>query len=271
VTQWLDVHHHLGPRDRITGSSEPFDLNAAIEKHLRWLDANGIVQANLIASHNATVTSQQSVRTVNELVAAAQRTHPDRFAAAVGTVDPVIGAAGLDEITYCAEDLHMPAIAWHPHFQGVFADSPSLVKYARHAASLGLVIFIHMVPQSGLEAPWRVARLATEVPEATVVCLDAFSSFDQAQWVTNEGARVGNLVFELAHLAFGSGIIARFVERYGADRLIFGSDYYEEMGAKVPVGLEVVRAAGLSAEEESAVLGGNARRLLKVRDVANWS
>ena len=53
--------------------------------------------------------------------------------------------------------------------------------------------------------------------------------------------------------------VAAYVERYGVERLLFGSDY--PFG--VPAGqIETVRALKLDASQEAAVLGGNAMRLL---------
>ena len=46
---------------------------------------------------------------------------------------------------------------------------------------------------------------------------------------------------------------------WGAERVLLGSDYPFDMGAERPA--EIVRALGLPAEEEAAILGGNALRL----------
>jgi len=50
------------------------------------------------------------------------------------------------------------------------------------------------------------------------------------------------------------------VSTYGAERLVVGSDYPLPAGLAHPV--TEVKALGLSAEEEAAILGGNAGRLL---------
>jgi aminocarboxymuconate-semialdehyde decarboxylase len=50
------------------------------------------------------------------------------------------------------------------------------------------------------------------------------------------------------------------VETVGADRVLLGSDHPFDMGDLRPA--DTVRAAGLGADEEAAILGGNAARLL---------
>jgi aminocarboxymuconate-semialdehyde decarboxylase len=50
---------------------------------------------------------------------------------------------------------------------------------------------------------------------------------------------------------------------FGADRVLLGSDYPFDMGTERPV--DIVRALGLPPEDETAILGGNALRLLQER------
>ena len=66
--------------------------------------------------------------------------------------------------------------------------------------------------------------------------------------------------FHYDTLTHDAGLLRQVVEFAGADRVLCGSDYPFDMGLERPA--EPVRALGLSAEEESAILGGNALRLL---------
>lgn len=56
-------------------------------------------------------------------------------------------------------------------------------------------------------------------------------------------------------------VLRGLVDFFGADRVLLGSDYPFDMGVERPA--EVVRALQLPADDEAAVLGGNARRLLQ--------
>jgi predicted TIM-barrel fold metal-dependent hydrolase len=49
---------------------------------------------------------------------------------------------------------------------------------------------------------------------------------------------------------------------YGVDRLVMGSDY--PLGGGLPHPVAEVKAIGLAAADEQAVLGGNAERLLRI-------
>lgn len=60
-------------------------------------------------------------------------------------------------------------------------------------------------------------------------------------------------------------VLRALVDFAGADHVLCGSDYPFDMGAERPA--ELVRALGLAADAEAAILGGNALRLLG-REVA---
>lgn len=55
-------------------------------------------------------------------------------------------------------------------------------------------------------------------------------------------------------------LLRQLAEEVGADRVLCGSDYPFDMGVERPA--EIVRALGLPEEQEAAILGGNALRLL---------
>lgn len=66
--------------------------------------------------------------------------------------------------------------------------------------------------------------------------------------------------FHYDTVVFDPGVLRALVEFAGADRVLLGSDYPFDMGDARPA--EVVRALGLPAADEEAILGGNAERLL---------
>jgi aminocarboxymuconate-semialdehyde decarboxylase len=55
-------------------------------------------------------------------------------------------------------------------------------------------------------------------------------------------------------------VLRGLVELFGADQVLLGSDYPFDMGVERPA--EIVRALQLPVDEEAAILGGNAERLL---------
>jgi aminocarboxymuconate-semialdehyde decarboxylase len=56
-------------------------------------------------------------------------------------------------------------------------------------------------------------------------------------------------------------VLRGLVDFFGAERVLCGSDYPFDMGVERPA--EIVRALGLPPDDETAILGGNALRLLR--------
>jgi aminocarboxymuconate-semialdehyde decarboxylase len=56
-------------------------------------------------------------------------------------------------------------------------------------------------------------------------------------------------------------VLRGLVDFFGPDRVLLGSDYPFDMGVELPAA--IVRALQLSPDDEAAILGGNARRLLQ--------
>jgi aminocarboxymuconate-semialdehyde decarboxylase len=70
--------------------------------------------------------------------------------------------------------------------------------------------------------------------------------------------------FSFDTITFDSRWLRHLLERFGADRLVLGSDYPLPLGPPDPV--EEVRALQLDPVAERQILGGNACRLLRIDD-----
>ena len=71
--------------------------------------------------------------------------------------------------------------------------------------------------------------------------------------------------FHVDTVVHDTEVLRGLVEFFGAERVLVGSDYPFDMGVERPA--ELVRALGLPAQQEAAILAGNASRLLG-REVA---
>jgi uncharacterized protein len=257
----IDVHHHFGPKGRLTGEDGEADIAAELRPHLEIMDRHGVDQAFLITSHNALGRGPDGTETVNDLIAEAVRLEPGRFPAGLGTVDPVAGDAGITEIDRCVRDLGLRGMAWHALYQGVMIDSPVMIRYMEHCAELDVPIFIHVVADSKNEAIWRLAHVAEKLPSGRFVALDAFSSHDQMEWLIEMGGRYPNVWWETGCLFTAGHPLQRFVARHGVSRLLFGSDFHAAGEPILPFALYEVLHGAWPTEDKGAILGGNAREL----------
>ena len=64
-------------------------------------------------------------------------------------------------------------------------------------------------------------------------------------------------------MVFDPEMLATLIRRWGADRVLLGTDYPYDMGETDPLGL-LGRVDGLDDRERSMIAGGNARRLLRL-------
>jgi len=118
--------------------------------------------------------------------------------------------------------------------------------------------------ESSFEAAWRLVRVAQMVPTARILALDAFTSLTQVEYVVNVAAEVPNLQFETAFLRSCSTFLERLVREHGAEKIVFGSGYYDDKRTTAPGALSEFGAMELGEADRELLLGGNARAFLGI-------
>jgi predicted TIM-barrel fold metal-dependent hydrolase len=211
------------------------------------------------------MVSGQTIQDINSSVSTYRSFQPGRFPAQLATTDPRDVIASVDEIDRCVEEFGVAGLVWHHHFFGAFINDPAMFQIVAHAERHRLPIFVHIIDGSFLESPWRLEQLADAFPEMTFVALDGFSSPDRAQWMVYLAEKHPNILFDTGVATSVSHMLPRFIDSIGADRLIFGSDFYSEPRFfDVPFVLYELLNSEVGEAALAQVLGGNARRLLEI-------
>jgi predicted TIM-barrel fold metal-dependent hydrolase len=200
---------------------------------------------------------------VNNAVAAYCDRAPDRFIAGVGVVEPLYGAAGFDEVRRCAEELGLAGIGFHNGMQGVPVDSPLMRGLIEKIGDAGMIPFIHALGND-LENIWQVESLAKDFPDLPIVVLDVFQNIGQVKAIPDIAERRPNLLFDLVFTPCFDLMGLPQVRAVGADRFLYGSNFYSWPTMKKPFGilLEEILASDLDDADKAAILGGNIKRLL---------
>ncbi len=258
----IDAHVHVGEDHSLTGvlppprhepeppPSEPERIVAAL---IRRLDERGVDQAVALApSAYLRPDGLADTRQINDRVAACRDSRPDRVPVAVGTVEPLYGERGLEEIDRCALELAMKGITFHNRFQGVSNDSVWVRRYIERIGARNLAVFLHAVGEAPAEHLWKTAIVARDFPDIQFVILDAFSTFDQSLLVPYVAESCPNTVFDTS-LSHNWMYVRDLVDRCGASRLVYGGE---------TLSVEQIRSTGLNAQDIESILGGNIARLL---------
>ncbi len=178
--------------------------------------------------------------------------------------EPLYGAESLAELDRSANELGLAGISFHTRFQGASMDNPWILRYVERMASLGLRPILHAMTESSDEAIWKTASIARAFPDVPMLVLDSFSTFEGTKEVSDLAATHPNLLFDTS-LSYNFDFIEVFANRFGAHRVVFGTDLYSPpLGRRISHLVPQIIESGLSEEDKVAILGGNARRFFGI-------
>jgi aminocarboxymuconate-semialdehyde decarboxylase len=232
----------------------------------------------------------------NDASAAVHEAHPQRF---IGTIQLPMQAPALAvrELERAAQLPGLRAVYLATHVNGRNLDEKEFWPVYARCEALGLPIFLHPLYPCGGDRiaahfmrnlcgnPYETGLAAASLvlggvldafPRLTVMLPQAGGAFP---WLAGRFDRGHKVRRELRHMKRSpTAYLRRFyydtithhpkVMRYlvdlvGADRIVLGSDYDQDMQYEQPVTF-VEKVPGLSKRERAMILGGNARRLLRL-------
>lgn len=259
----IDFHTHAFPQKiaekamkvlrRNAGNIDPY-TNGTVESLEAYMARSGVDCCVLL--NIATNARQQ--RSVNDFSIAVNREPVISF----GSVFP--GAPDALEELERLKAAGVKGIKLHPDYQKFFVDDPAVFPIYRKTAELGMITVFH----SGVDieyfepvhcTPERLRRVLPEFGDAPVV---AAHMGGYLCWYDVEKYLVGQNVY--LDTAFSYGRMPREHARrimlnHGVEKVLLGSDlpwsgtHHE---------IQFIRSLELTPEQEAAVLGGNAERLL---------
>jgi aminocarboxymuconate-semialdehyde decarboxylase len=219
----------------------------------------------------------------------------EALAALAGDRVVVLGTADLDAPEQLAElmrDGRLAGVEIPASPGGVYLGDERFRDFWAAAEETGALVFVHpstrgfALPVMDEHYLWNTVGnpVETTVTAAHMVGAGVLDDFPELRVLLAHGGGVlpalrGRLAHEQTVHAPGRDVraaIGRFyvdtvvhdvdvlrglVDFFGAERVLLGSDYPFDMGVERPA--EIVRALGLPSEDEAAILGGNALRLLR--------
>jgi len=259
----IDVHQHVRLMPGSLGETLP-GAEIELKTRLATMDSLGINQAIIIPSHDyLRPNGLADTRAINNGIAAYRRANPMRFPAALGIVEPLYGDASLGELDRIKSELGLAGVSFDTRYHGVTSDSALVRRLIARMGKLGLVPYLHTVPEISSETPWRMAAVARDFPGTPILLLDALSSFEQLRQVDFLADLAPNLLFDTGQVSVFDRI-RPFIRRVGAERVVFGSDLYSHPIGVQPHVLQGIRDADLTEAERSQILSGNIMKLLRI-------
>lgn len=277
----FDIHQHLGILEisqqhlarleigRESTDRSPWRSEEDYARRVQILDKFGIRAAGVMPSPQyLRPKGIADTCAMNDSVADYRNRYRDRIPVALGTVEPLYGEEpGVEEIRRIAEKLHLDGVVWHHRFQGTFINDQKMHAFLRTMAEYRLPAFIHVVNESGMEAPWGLEALAEQHPQVTFVALDALSGITQSRYMMGIAKRQPNILLETGMAILMLRIIEEFVLQLGSERLIFGTDLYlKPLIYHTPhVLYEILAAPTLTEQDKKNILWNNAQKLFQLK------
>ena len=170
-----------------------------------------------------------------------------------------------EDIDYAVQ-LGMKGLKLHPEYQYFIIDDDAMLPIYDYALSKGLILLFHAGYDPGFPPPFK------STPKQFLTILKAMQGGTiiaahlggHDQWDDVEEYLVGTDIYLDTSMGFeyySSEQFLRIVRNHGSDRILFASDSpWSNAGRE----LERLRSLPLTEEEAENILGGNARRLLRM-------
>jgi predicted TIM-barrel fold metal-dependent hydrolase len=273
----VDFHTHLFPDpiapralSRLVENTRPYAHRYGETKAHTDATAAGLTASQREAKINLSLvlpiaTSAKPTPTLNDFAARVDRMPGLR---SFGSVHPH-SPAFRDELRRI-KALGLKGIKLHPEYQGCFADDPETVEVVREAVGLNLTVVFHAGEDIGMAppvhcTPERVQRLRQAVPDGRIVLahMGGYRLWEQVEEALDDMKVMLDTSFCLPNHPEEWERFARIIRKAGTENVLFGSDSpWTSQRASLEAARTLFDRYGFTAEEQAAMLGGNACRLL---------
>ena len=260
----IDFHTHVFPDElaprAITKLTESIDNlytpvhDGTVSGLLKNMDRCGI-DISVICP---VVTKKAQVQKTNEWVKSVCSERIIGF----GGIYPHEG--GYEEDIDHVVKLGLKGLKFHAEYQDFVVDEPKMLKIYEYAINKGLILLHHAgfdpaYPPPYKSTPKQFANIADKLKGGVII---AAHLGGHAQWDDVEKYLAGSGIYLDTSMGFEYFSKERFlniVKAHGADKILFGSD---SPWSDAKTEIEHIKALPLEKSDISAILGGNAERII---------
>jgi predicted TIM-barrel fold metal-dependent hydrolase len=204
--------------------------------------------------------------------------HPDRIHA-FATVNPTSGQRGLDNVKRALDAGLLGIGELLPQVQGFSLDDDHFACLAELAIAADVPFNLHVTDPTIDGTPGTVAtpladyiRVAQKFPDAKFILAHWGGGIPFFELNPRLRRQLGNVFYDTSAspLLYDHSVYRRVIDLVGAARILFGTDYplrvYPRDATPPDFARMVaeIKASGLTAAEFEAIMGDNARKLLKL-------
>jgi predicted TIM-barrel fold metal-dependent hydrolase len=251
MSKWIDACAYWGRWSVRTPGV--WDAQAFLGK----MDALGIARAAVTSTRALVDHTRRGNR---ELVPLLQR-HPDRFVG-VACINPLTGAAALEEIAACLADGFRALRLYPAHHRYTVRDRMALDPVLERAAADRLPVYWTgcpapggIVPQTPLDGLEALAQAYPTLP--FVLSAYNYADFYRISWLMRSAS---NVYLEISCYHGVEGV-REFTQAFGADRVLLGTGYGIQYAG---IGVGKVETADIDQAARTLVGRENARRMLHI-------
>ena len=281
----IDIHTHTFPDKIAAKAVDKLKHNSHTQPFLDGtaasLSASSIAAGIDVAVVQAVATSPGQVEDINTAALAMNRRTAETHLHSFGCMHPAFEDPER-ELARIAE-AGLKGIKLHPVYQLADMDDPSYIRVLRAAAANGLFVLIHAGIDVGFldltySSVEKIARAIDAAPSCRYILahMGGWRQWEEATrlfagrdnvWIDTSFS-IGDMVpagdgFYDTHSAQRLSVeqFLAMKEAFGADRLLFGTDSpWEAQAAEVAR----IRSLPIPEHEKTAILGGNAEKLLTI-------
>ena len=260
----IDCHTHTFPDDLAPRAVAALAQRAGVPAHTDGTNAGlcaSMRRAGVDYAVIAPIAAKPAqVRAINAWAAGVTRQYPTLIC--LGTLHPAQDD-WAEEIAQLAAD-GLPGVKMHHDYQQCYVDDPSLLPLYRALADAGLFLLVHAGVDIGLPPPVHCPpeRLAVVLDTIAHLTVIAAHMGGYAQWDAVERCLVGRQLYfdtSFAQTDLGAARMTELIRAHGTERILFATDSpWTEQQAEIAG----IRALPFTDDEQRAILGGNAARLL---------
>ena len=272
----IDAHIHILPDEvhEANPDSEDAWVHAAdLHKYCRMMDELGVEKAIIIPFNDPWLMSMEfTIDAVHKNLYEMKQRYPGKFYAFADIDTRNTSAESVEAIRKAIEDYGLDGIKIHPNNTGIDLDSAYNQAIFAYAQENNIPVVIHSYPNSENDrcAAYRIVNVLKQYPDLIAIV----SHMGAYQWEqllpTRAYVDISAILPDYVR-AYGTPKTNEILRSFGADRLIFATDYPDsrilEPDEIYGTYFDILNQMDFTQEEAEKIAYGNISEILKNKGV----